>query len=296
MQVLSETQSVQSEVVTERQFLVILRYLLRKPSAIIGFLALILLTLACIMAPHLTPYEQAKLSPRSALQPPSLEHPLGTDHFGRDQLTRILYGGRISLRVSVVAMIIGATFGILLGASAGYWPGWIDEAISRFIDVMLAFPNILLAMVVITLLGTGVNNLMIALGVAMVPGFARLSRGTVISVRENDYVLAARALGGASPRVIVRHILPNAAAPLIVYCTLEIGVAILASAGLNFLGLGADPPTPEWGLMLAESRIYIRRAWWLATFPGVAIMVMVISINVFGDGLRDALDPWLKGR
>ena len=296
METISEPQLGKVNARTENQFRVIVGYLLRKPVAIVGLVTLVLLTLACILAPYLTPYEPAKLSPTSALQPPSLEHPLGTDHFGRDQLTRILYGGRISLRVGFFAMVIGASFGILLGASAGYWSGWIDETISRIIDVMLAFPNILLAMVVITLLGTGVNNLMIAIGVASIPGFARLARGVVISVRENDYVLAARSLGCAGPRVIGRHIMPNAFAPLIVFATLEVGIAILSSAGLNFLGLGADPPTAEWGLMLAESRNFIRRAWWLATFPGVAIMIMVISINLFGDGLRDALDPWLKGR
>lgn len=236
------------------------------------------------------------MSPTAALQAPNFaSHLLGTDYLGRDQLTRILYGGRISLRVGLTVVSIAATFGILLGAAAGYWGGWLDEIISRFIDIMLAFPGILLSLGVIAVLGPGLNNLMVALGIAGIPGFARLTRGLVLSTKHNDYVMAASALGGSAFRLIGMHILPNIIAPLIVYATLQIAVAILSSAALNYLGLGAEPPTPEWGLMLAESREYIRRAWWLATFPGIAIMLTVISINFIGDGLRDLLDPWLQG-
>jgi peptide/nickel transport system permease protein len=275
----------------------IIRRLLRKPTAVMGIIFLLLIIFSAILAPYLTNYDPARMSPRAALQPPGLEgHLLGTDHFGRDQLTRILYGGRVSLRVGLIAVSIAASFGIFLGALAGYWGGWIDEIISRFIDIMLAFPGILLSLGVIAVLGPGLNNLMIALGISGIPSFARLTRSLVLPAKQYDYVLAAGALGGSVFRLLLKHIMPNIFAPLMVYATLQMAIAILASAALNYLGLGAEPPTPEWGLMLAESRDYIRRAWWLATFPGMAIMLTVISINLFGDGLRDVLDPWLQGR
>jgi peptide/nickel transport system permease protein len=270
--------------------------LLRNYAAITGGIFLLIVTLACIAAPVLTPYDPAVLSPANALKAPSLKFPMGTDHFGRDQLTRILYGGRISLRVGLISVFIGAGFGVTLGAIAGFWGGWVDEIISRLIDVKLAFPGILLAMAVVAILGPSLYNLMIAVGIGTIPGFSRLTRGQMLLAREYDYVVAARAMGCSNARIIVRHILPNIMAPIVVYGTLAIAGAILASASLNYLGMGAKPPTPEWGLMLAESRDYIRRAWWLATFPGLSIMVTVISINLLGDGLRDALDPWLKGR
>lgn len=274
-----------------------LRRLRRKPTAIAGFVVLVLVIASAVFAPWLTPHEPARISPRNALKPPNLEgNLLGTDHFGRDQLTRVLYGGRVSLRVGLVAVAIAASFGMLLGALAGFFRGWIDEAISRFIDIMLAFPGILLALGVITVLGPGLSNVMIALGISGIPGFARLTRGLVLATRNLDYVVAAHALGSSSLRQIGRHILPNVWAPISVYATLEIAIFILASAALNYLGLGAEPPTPEWGLMLSESRDYIRRAWWLATFPGIAIMTTVVAINLLGDGLRDSLDPYLQGR
>lgn len=274
-----------------------LRRFRRKTTALIGLSILVLVVLSAVFAPMLTRYEPARIAPRVALQPPGTEgHLLGTDHFGRDQLTRILHGGRVSLRVGLVAVVIAASFGILLGALAGYWGGWIDEAISRVLDVMLAFPGILLALGVISVLGPGLGNLMIALGISGIPGFARLTRGLVLAARNLDYVVAAGALGGGPVRQVIKHILPNVWAPISVFATLEIASFILASAALNYLGLGAEPPTPEWGLMLAESREFIRRAWWLATFPGVAIMLTVIAINLVGDGLRDALDPYIQGR
>ncbi len=274
-----------------------LRRFRRKTTALVGLAILVLVVLSAVFAPMLTRYEPARIAPRMALQPPGTEgHLLGTDHFGRDQLTRILYGGRVSLRVGLVAVAIAASFGVLLGALAGYWGGWIDEAISRVLDVMLAFPGILLALGVISVLGPGLGNLMIALGISGIPGFARLTRGLVLAARNLEYVMAASALGGGPVRQVIKHILPNVWAPISVFATLEIASFILASAALNYLGLGAEPPTPEWGLMLAESREYIRRAWWLATFPGVAIMLTVIAINLVGDGLRDALDPYIQGR
>jgi peptide/nickel transport system permease protein len=274
----------------------VLRRLLRQPGVVVGAVILLLLIIGAVFAPYLTPYEPAKMSPREALQPPSLTHPLGTDHFGRDQLTRLLYGGSLSLQVGLVAVAIGASVGVTLGAVAGYRGGWIDEIIGRIIDIKLAFPGILLALAVVAVLGPDLMNLMIAVGIGTIPGFCRLVRGQVLAAREFDYVLAARTIGCQHARIVVRHILPNVIAPVVVYGTLAIAGAILAGASLNYLGMGAKPPTPEWGLMLAESRDQIRRAWWLATFPGVAIMLTVISINLLGDGLRDAFDPWLKGR
>ena len=280
----------------ESQFGPVLQRLLRQPGVVVGAVILLLLIVGAVFAPFLTPYEPAKMSPREALQPPSLAHPLGTDHFGRDQLARLLYGGSLSLQVGLVAVAIGASVGVTLGAIAGYKGGWIDEIIARLIDVKLAFPGILLALGVVAVLGPDLMNLMIAVGVGTIPGFCRLVRGQVLAAREFDYVLAARTLGCRHARIVVRHILPNVIAPVVVYGTLAVAGAILAGASLNYLGMGAKPPTPEWGLMLAESRDQIRRAWWLATFPGLAIMLTVISINLLGDGLRDAFDPWLKGR
>ena len=266
----------------------------RKKGAVIGLTVLILLILSALFSDILTPYEFDKINPINALRPPSLEHPMGTDAFGRDQLTRIMHGGRVSLQVGMISVLIGGTFGILMGAIAGFFGGWIDEIVSRFIDIMLAFPSILLALAVVSVLGPDLHNLMIAVGISSIPAFARLVRSAVLSIKENDYVIAAKSLGLTRVRVVVVHIIPNIFASILVFATLEVATAILAGASLNFLGMGAKPPTPEWGLLLAESRDFFRRAWWLATFPGIAIMVTVISINLLGDGLRDTFDPWLK--
>ena len=219
---------------------------------------------------------------------------MGTDAFGRDQLTRIMHGGKVSLQVGMISVLIGGTFGIFMGAIAGFFGGWIDEIISRFIDIMLAFPSILLALAVVSVLGPDLYNLMIAVGISSIPAFARLVRSAVLSIKENDYIVAAKSLGLTRARIVIVHIIPNIFASILVFATLEVATAILAGASLNFLGMGAKPPTPEWGLLLAESRDFFRRAWWLATFPGIAIMVTVISINLLGDGLRDTFDPWLK--
>lgn len=280
----------------ESQTRIAMRLLARQRATVAGAMVLLLLTFGALAAPMLTPYEPDKLAPREARLPPSAAHPLGTDHFGRDVLTRILYGGRVSLRIGLIAVAIGATIGAALGAIAGYRGGWVDETISRVIDVMLAFPGILLAIGVVAVLGPDLTNLMIAVGVGTIPEFARLVRGQTLAARQFDYVTAARALGCSHAKIVGRHILPNVLAPVVVFATLSIAGAILAGAALNYLGLGAKPPTAEWGLMLAEARDEIRRAWWLPTFPGLAIMVTVIAINAVGDGLRDAFDPRLGRR
>lgn len=273
-----------------------LRSLARKPVAMAGLVVLMAIIVLVIAAPVVTSYDPDKMNPPDALQGPSAQHLFGTDGFGRDQLTRILYGGRLSLQVGLISVGIGLWAGLVIGSLGGYFGGWVDEAFGRLIDVMMAFPGILLAMAIVAVLGISIPNLMIAVGVSSIPAFARLIRGGVLSAKENDYVLAARALGCSHLVIIRRHIIPNIMAPILVYSTLRVATAILASASLNFLGMGARPPTPEWGLMLAESRSFIRTAWWLVTFPGLAIMAVVISINVLGDGLRDAFDPWMKGK
>ena len=273
-----------------------LRQFLTIRSAAAGAVVLIVLVLAAVLAPGLTPYEYAKIAPTEAYAPPSREHPMGTDKFGRDVFTRVLYGGRISLTVGLIATAIGGSVGLLLGMSAGYFGKLVDEAIMRFLDVLLAFPGILLAMGIVAMLGPSLPNLMIAVGVGYIAGFARVMRGSVLAAKTFDYVLAAEALGGRSWTIIRRHILPNIAAPLIVYATLSVASAILTAAGLSFLGLGARPPSPEWGIMLSDGRETLNRAWWVSLFPGLAILVTTLSINFVGDGLRTALDPRMRGR
>lgn len=273
-----------------------LRQLFQIRAATGGLIVLVTLAVLCAAAPLLTPYEYDKISPTEAYNPPSLEHPMGTDKFGRDVLTRILYGGRISLRIGLIATSIGGILGILLGMIAGYSGGWVDEGVMRVLDIMLAFPGILLAMSVVAVLGPGLNNLMIAVGIGSVPGFARLTRSAVLSAKSNDYVLAARALGVRDQRIMWLHILPNITAPIIVFATLNVATAILVGAALNFLGLGAKPPSPEWGIMLSDGRETINRAWWVSLFPGLAIMITSLSINFLGDGLRTVLDPRMRER
>ncbi len=217
-----------------------------------------------------------------------------TDHLGRDILSRLLYGARISLTLGLISVGIAATCGTLLGLVAGYYGGRVDLTAGVLIDVMLAFPGILLALGIVTVLRPGITNAMIAVGIAAIPTYTRLVRGSVLAAKNNVYVEAARVVGCRTPRILWLHILPNVLAPLIVLATLGAAQAILAGAALSFLGLGAQPPTPEWGLMLSEGRRYIRDAWWNSMFPGVAIMLTVLAINLLGDGLRDALDPRLK--
>ncbi len=265
-------------------------------SAAAGAVVLLLLVLAAVFAPTLTPFEYDKIAPTAAYEGPSREHLMGTDKFGRDVFTRVLYGGRISLTVGLIATVIGGCVGVLLGMTAGYFGGLVDEATMRILDMMLAFPGILLAMGIVAMLGPSLQNLMIAVGIGYIAGFARLMRGNVLAARKFDYVLAAESLGGRSWTIMRRHILPNIAAPLIVYATLSVASAILTAAGLSFLGLGAQPPSPEWGIMLSDGRETLNRAWWVSLFPGLAILVTTLSINFVGDGLRTALDPRLRGR
>lgn len=270
------------------------RRLRKTPSFVAGSLLLTVLVTLVLLAPLLTPFNPVKVSPRDRLQPPSAEHPFGTDHFGRDVLARVLHGGRLSLPMGAIPVALAALAGTLLGLLAGYFRGWVDLVIMRVVDVWIAFPAILLAMAVVTILGTGLTNIMIALGIAWVPYYARMVRGSVLEARERVYVDATRALGSRNHRIVLRHILPNVLTPVMVMSSMGVANAILAGAALNFLGLGAQAPAPEWGAILADGRQFIRQAWWLGVFPGTAIALTVLAANLLGDGLRDALDPKLK--
>lgn len=268
----------------------------RNRMAVAGAIILAAIILVAIFAPVLAPYDPVEQDYGRVLRAPDRSYLLGTDQFGRDVLSRIMVGSRQSLEVAAIAILIAGTVGTTLGLLTGYLGGWLDLAIQRLIDIQLAFPGILFALAVVSVLGPGLRNAMIAVGVSLVPSFARMVRGSVLSARENVYVEAARVIGATRGRIVVRHILPNVLAPIMVLATVAVAWAILIGASLSFLGLGAQPPDPEWGLDLALARDYLREAWWMSTFPGMAIMLTVVSVNVLGEGLRDALDPRLRTR
>jgi peptide/nickel transport system permease protein len=268
--------------------------LVRQRGALIGLVILAVLATTAVAAPWLSPRDPIRTAAREALQPPGGRFVLGSDQFGRDVASRVLHGARISLLVGVISVSIAVGLGAPLGLVSGYYGGRLDALIMRVMDVMLAFPGILLALAIVSVLSPGLGNVMIAVGLSAVPGYARLVRATVLSAREHLYVEAARALGGRDGGILVRDILPNVIAPLIVTATLGLGGAILSAAALSFLGLGSQPPQPEWGRMLSEGRDYLREAWWISTFPGLSILLTVLAMNLVGDGLRDVLDPRLK--
>jgi peptide/nickel transport system permease protein len=268
---------------------------LHHPTALLGIAILLGWTLAAAGAPLLSPHDPTHQDLEQVLRPPSVEHPLGTDHLGRDILARILHGARLSLFIGVLAVALGGAVGIPLGVLSGYYGGLVDLLVQRAVDVLLAFPTFLLALTLVALLGVGLGNVIVAVGVSAVPRFARLVRSSVLSIREQTYVEAARALGLPDWAVLLRHVLPNALTPVIVQASLGVGLAILVAAGLGFLGLGVQPPTPEWGAMLGEGRQYIFHSPYAATFPGLAIFLTVMAFNLLGDGLRDLLDPRLRG-
>jgi peptide/nickel transport system permease protein len=278
----------------ESQALRTLRRLLRHRGALVGFGMVLLVGLAAILAPVIAPFDPSDMGVGPSLAPPSPAHLFGTDTFGRDIFSRVLHGAQLSLMVGLVAVAIEASFGVLLGLVAGYYGGWIDAVLMRIIDVLLAFPGILLALAIVSVLGISLTNLMIAVGIGGIPSFARLIRGSTLTVKENLYVTVARSIGAGDVAMIGRHILPNVASPIIVYGTLRIAFAIIATSSLSFLGLGAKPPSPEWGVMLSDGREFLRIAPWVTTFPGLAIMISVMGINLLGDGLRDVLDPRLR--
>jgi peptide/nickel transport system permease protein len=277
------------------------RRLLRNPGAILGAIFVAAFVIAAVFAPLLAPFDPKEqnllLIARGCCPGPSADHWLGVDLLGRDVYSRILYGARFSLMIGVVSVAIGLSVGLVLGALAGYVGGIVDTLIMRMMDVMLAIPGLLFAIGIVAMLGAGLYQIMVAVGVVNIPIFARLLRGSVLAQRENDFVLAARAVGVRRPAILFSHILPNAISPVIVQGTLAMATAIIDVAGLGFLGLGPqDPATPEWGTMLTDVNEYLQTAPFLAIVPGVAIVVSVLGFNLIGDGLREALDPKLRGR
>lgn len=266
----------------------------RNKLAMVGLFILIVLVLVAIFADQIAPYGFAEQDLASQFQPPSAEHWFGTDDLGRDIFSRVVYGSRISLKVGFISVGIALVIGTLIGAVTGYYGGRIDIALMRFIDVLQSIPDILLAIAILAALGPGLANLMIAVGIAAIPGYARIVRSSVLSIRDMEFVEAAKANGSSDFRIILKHIIPNCMAPIIVQATLGVAYAIINAAGLSFIGLGLEPPTPEWGAMLSGGRDYIRDHWYMTIFPGLAIVTTIFALNVMGDGLRDALDPKLK--
>jgi peptide/nickel transport system permease protein len=277
------------------EFTYIRKVLFSRGVVAFGLVVILLLAITAIFAPLLAPYDPYVQHLDQALQPVSASHWLGTDPLGRDVLSRIIYGARNSLMVGLVALGIAATIGMTLGLIAGYFAGWINTFTMRFIDALMCFPMILMALIVAALLGGGLKNVMLALGVAMLPGYARLMCGQVLSVKHNDYISATRSLGATNLRIMFRHIFPNCLPPLIVLVTMQIGAAILAEAGLSFLGIGIEPPAAAWGTMINDGRVYLLSNPLLSAAPGIAIMLVVFAFNMVGDGLRDAFDPRLRG-
>ena len=268
-----------------------MKRLLRNFAFTSGFVLTVLIVLAALAAPLLSPYDPNQQDTARRLEKPSNEHPLGLDDLGRDVLSRVVWGSRVSLRVGFSVVLLAAAIGVTLGAISGYFGGAIDVMVMRLCDILLAFPGILLAIALVAVLGPSLNNVILALATIGWVGYARLVRGQVLKVREMEYVTAAKALGAKSPRVIIRHVLPNVINPVIVMATLGLAGAILSEAALSFLGLGVQPPTPSWGAMLTAGRRYLGLANHLAIFPGAAIMLAVMGLNFLGDGLIDALDP-----
>ena len=263
----------------------------RNAFAMFGLVLLAVIVIVALFAGQIAPYDPNVQDYSSAMQPPSRSHWLGTDNFGRDILSRVIYGAQISLRLGLFGTLIGASIGSALGAIAGYFGGWVDTLIMRLLDVQMAFPGILLAIIVIAILGPSEINVIFAIGIFSLPTFARVIRGSFLVLREQDFVLAARAVGAGSNRILYRHLLPNSLSPILVLSTIRLGTAILTAASLGFLGLGVKPPAPEWGTMLSEGRNFMQLAPHIAIFPGLAILITVVALNLLGDGLRDAIDP-----
>ena len=271
-----------------------LHRLRRHRLGMVGAFILLVTVVLALFGPSLVPYDPNVMDFNARFAPPSVQHIFGTDDFGRDTFSRVALGARVSLQVGIISVGLAATVGTLLGMLAGYGNRILDELIMRSMDVLYAFPAILLAIAIMAALGKGVGNAMIAIGVVYIPIFARIARGSVLSVRNEEFVQAAKALGAGHGRILFRHIFPNILSPIIVETSLSLAFAILAEAALSFFGLGTQPPDPSWGRMLSEGRSYFRQSVWMGIFPGLAIMVTVMAFNFLGDGLRDALDPRLR--
>lgn len=266
----------------------------RSPLMVFGLLVVLALLVTAIFAPLLAPTDPTTMHLAQRLKPPSSQHPFGTDDLGRDILARVIWGSRVSLEIGLIVVGVAGSVGFTLGATSGYFRGLADDIVMRIMDIVLAFPPLILAMAIASFLGPDLNNAMLAIAVVHIPKYTRLARGEAFMLRETLYVLAARSNGASAWRIIRHHIMPNSLASILVIATLDFGLVILTAASLGFLGLGAQPPTPEWGLMVSDGRKYLTDAPWFATFPGLTIVVVVIAANVFGDGLRDLLDPRLR--
>lgn len=269
-------------------------HLLRRPNARIGLVIVVAVVALAALAPYLTPHDPIRQNMRARFLPPSMEHPFGTDEFGRDLFTRVAYGARISLQVGTVVVAISVLGGALLGLLAGFLRGWVDAILQQLMEIWIAFPSLLLALAIFSAFDRSLLLLMIIVGVAGIPGDFRIVRGVALSLREREFVEAARALGARNFRLMWRHVLPGIVPPLIVSASLSFPSAVLATAGLSFIGFGAQPPTPEWGAIIAGGRAYLRTEWWIATLPGVTLAATVLGLNLFGDGVRDVLDPRMQ--
>ena len=267
------------------------RLFLRSPVSLVGSIVLLVMIAAAILGPALAPYGVNETDIAGALRPPSAEHWFGTDDLGRDVFSRVVIAAQVSLRVAVVSVAIALVIGVLLGILSGYAGGWADGVLMRIVDVMFAFPMLILALAIVAVLGPGANTATIAIGVVYVPIFARVARASTLSVRSEPFVRASQTMGTGAGRILAKHILPNISGPIIVQTSLSLAFAILSEAALSFLGLGVQPPQPSWGRMLFEAQSFLGSAWWLAVFPGLAIFLTVLSCNLVGDGLRDVLDP-----
>jgi len=272
----------------------ILSFLIQRKTSLFGLIIISFAFFISITAPWIAPYNPITVDMPHMLEPPNYSHLLGTDVLGRDILSRILWGSRVSLLVGAISVSIGLSFGILFGLVSGYYGGRIEYAIMRLVDILLSFPMLILALAISAMRGPSIGNTIVALSIAMAPNFARLIRGITLSIRENDYIAAAKASGAHDITIILKHVLPNAAPPIIVQATLSLASATLAEAGLSFLGVGIRPPTPSWGNMISDGRAYLRIAPWISVFPGFAIMLMVFGFNLLGEGLRDFIDPRMK--
>ena len=259
--------------------------------SVVGLSVVLLMIIIVLLAPIIATHEPTEMIYEDVLQPPSSAHLFGTDDLGRDIFSRVIWGGRESIRVGFLGVTIAIVGALILGVSTGYAGGWADMITQRIIEIFLAFPAILLLLSIVAALGPNLTTVLIALGISSIPAYTRLVRGSVLSVKNSEYITSARVIGAKDTRIMLKHVLPNMLGPILVYATLGLGSAIMTTAGLSYIGLGAQPPSPEWGAMLNYGRTYLRTAWWMSIYPGLAVSIIVLAINVFGDGLRDALDP-----
>ena len=275
-------------------FKTVSKRLLKNKAAVVGGIIIIFFVIVALLGPLLVKTDPNHHDFLNKLQPPSKEHWFGTDNFGRDIFSRIVHGAKLTLIVGFLSVAVGGIIGVLVGIISGYYGGWFDTISMRIVDVLLAFPGILLALAIVSVLGGSIRNVILAVGIFSIPAFARIVRGSTLQVKKLEYIDAVRSLGASDMRIIFRHILPNIMSPIIVQATMRIATAILTAAGLSFLSLGAPPPTPEWGAILNEGRIYMNNAGHMVLIPGIMIVIVVLAFNIFGDGLRDALDPKMK--